>query len=955
MRKLLLLTIGLMVGFACANALDLKLLPETQKLSVGVDSVRSIYDENTDDAIVRKFNVKPLSDSDYGEWADYQKVDISAIRSLFVQYGFNDTQTAYDSGIVNVQRRVRVSDPSFFELKFENVLGSTDLIAYVDELTGDVCFYEQETSVPNLTGSGTYEYLHFFTTGCTLYRDGVAELYIWALISDGYGYRSNWPLILPGEWSEPTRVGRYVPETDSYSSLKLFIEKLGNPDVVWEDAIEVDKSVNLEFPNRQRLIFRKLINGKDLYIEKSSSRGEILIREKPQNLGLIMGGNYFDGTKELTCNIYGIDIYEKTHSFVLTLAFPRNDEYSVSETKTILFTEEGHEPPTSALVGSNFISSGQETATFMVSSSGEVDEWRLYVLKSMLDRQEFFKAMQGNEANVSYVVVNEENVTIQCDTLGISNTLFLAPMGIIDGKMKQAGPYSGITAYRNVPLEGEWEEWGEGKMTDVLAFPHLGYCVVGAECDDVPALSPAERQVMVERRKDAPGIIRIPDPYKGNYPYKDMMRMFDTDDIFYLVIDTTDPSRVTAERTLTGTLDGSSYGFVVFDPEYSEYGKCLDKKVVFTNNLLWDNSVPFKPYNMPQLILELPGYKDYTVTIDTIDSTGDKITVGNMSENVISVDMALVPAQEYNSYYPERMCERVINGDEDLIIQNYPVKAGESLSVEIAALARSVSRRAATLPFGRYRVVVVPRDADGNTHYGIVSDEVEYKVEWNYLGVAEINENAILIVSPLPEGGVNMTAEVYEDPLNPGFYMLKDCYKGYAEQINAWFGDNVVSEYVPNSLYIDARDPNRVNLVADAEFGQFPNSKGFNTGVFADFGSENSGYNGFQFINTMSNVLGRTDEEFFGKKEGNYISFDVNSLVTSWTETSDIYYIENFLVIKLPDNDYSGADDIVDADNSDYPVEWYNLQGIRINIGNAPSGIYIRRQGIVSEKVYHRR
>lgn len=40
-----------------------------------------------------------------------------------------------------------------------------------------------------------------------------------------------------------------------------------------------------------------------------------------------------------------------------------------------------------------------------------------------------------------------------------------------------------------------------------------------------------------------------------------------------------------------------------------------------------------------------------------------------------------------------------------------------------------------------------------------------------------------------------------------------------------------------------------------------------------------------------------------------------------------------------------------DADNDSMPVEYYNLQGIRMNGENLPAGLYIRRQGSKTEKI----
>lgn len=49
-------------------------------------------------------------------------------------------------------------------------------------------------------------------------------------------------------------------------------------------------------------------------------------------------------------------------------------------------------------------------------------------------------------------------------------------------------------------------------------------------------------------------------------------------------------------------------------------------------------------------------------------------------------------------------------------------------------------------------------------------------------------------------------------------------------------------------------------------------------------------------------------------------------------------------------NGSAGVDDVV-VDNSDAPVEYYNLQGIRVNADNLTPGIYVRRQGTEVTKI----
>ena len=54
---------------------------------------------------------------------------------------------------------------------------------------------------------------------------------------------------------------------------------------------------------------------------------------------------------------------------------------------------------------------------------------------------------------------------------------------------------------------------------------------------------------------------------------------------------------------------------------------------------------------------------------------------------------------------------------------------------------------------------------------------------------------------------------------------------------------------------------------------------------------------------------------------------------------------------KKPDSTTGITDITVDVDNLNAPVEFYNLQGIRVNGDNLTPGIYVRRQGSAVSKI----
>lgn len=54
--------------------------------------------------------------------------------------------------------------------------------------------------------------------------------------------------------------------------------------------------------------------------------------------------------------------------------------------------------------------------------------------------------------------------------------------------------------------------------------------------------------------------------------------------------------------------------------------------------------------------------------------------------------------------------------------------------------------------------------------------------------------------------------------------------------------------------------------------------------------------------------------------------------------------------VRLGAGQLTGIEDILDRESDDSPVEYYNLQGIKIE-NELPAGVYIRRHGKKAEKV----
>ena len=81
--------------------------------------------------------------------------------------------------------------------------------------------------------------------------------------------------------------------------------------------------------------------------------------------------------------------------------------------------------------------------------------------------------------------------------------------------------------------------------------------------------------------------------------------------------------------------------------------------------------------------------------------------------------------------------------------------------------------------------------------------------------------------------------------------------------------------------------------------------------------------------------------ELAGKQYG---QLRIGAIRGSWTQDLSI---DNIYIGEL---ELAGIGSVAAPDNSDLPVEFYNLQGIRVD--NPANGIYIRRQGNTAPKVH---
>lgn len=77
----------------------------------------------------------------------------------------------------------------------------------------------------------------------------------------------------------------------------------------------------------------------------------------------------------------------------------------------------------------------------------------------------------------------------------------------------------------------------------------------------------------------------------------------------------------------------------------------------------------------------------------------------------------------------------------------------------------------------------------------------------------------------------------------------------------------------------------------------------------------------------------------------------INMVALSTSTTQETAQLNGFTVVYVADDSAVAGLEGVDADNSDAPVEYYNLQGVRVAADNLTPGIYVCRQGSKVSKV----
>lgn len=549
----------------------------------------------------------------------------------------------------------------------------------------------------------------------------------------------------------------------------------------------------------------------------------------------------------------------------------------------------------------------------------------------------------------------------------------------------------------NIDDNYEWETRGEGLFDPTrLARFYTEYLSRYTNNKLTPEIRQIKDpyKVTVQERKDAPGVYRIVNPYGPGTPFADIDSVrysftdenyadttyyfdnpdwivFDHSEPYYIVIDTRDPAKPFVESRNCGMRISNGLGAWTING-------CRNESLLYssTNNMLSiKDGIIAAGFSSDEFTLRLPDAidvipnfectyeenEDNKTVIETMftmhDATATYVDITyELPIDAYMAKFALIPLEEYDEL---TVVDKIISGEiESTECRNYGMSETIRLKIPEASASEAAYKQLTISSSEEeedsksvYMVVVVTCDAYSRPRQ-CVSQNIAIKNSslslGKKIGEATFRDPLLGIYS---FNGIKITdnilyADVYENPEKKGVYTLispwqfNNFYAPYSNQFVSHCEEN-------HNWVIDARDPERVTITKGyTGFNDVSAAQGHLYCV--DEASMNHIYLGHNFDVLDSSCFGKVTTDTDSEKR-----IDFNRLWIGVQADQDIngftsYYSDSLPVTVSFTLPTSGIDAVTpDDDNS--PVEYYNLQGIKV--AEPAPGIYIRKQGEKTSKV----
>lgn len=505
----------------------------------------------------------------------------------------------------------------------------------------------------------------------------------------------------------------------------------------------------------------------------------------------------------------------------------------------------------------------------------------------------------------------------------------------MDANDHYIGVYTMECLTSNLAPAGTWQSIGRG----IWRHPYLNTYQYNEFLDDntvntVYVEFPADKlqwEVEIEKRTDTDReIYRVVNPYSPSCALADTFNdtldkiyrgdeapyrpdAFRTDDTFWFVFDVTDPKNITFESGRPNGSGNSHFMSTIFHASSLYESEYRDKRLIIPH------------FDFSSLIIELPGYRG--IGFQQTDDDYSNV-IGNVAPDTKEIRYIIMPAQLQKPTEAEFTAEaaRIADGSTSYAVHTVtPQAASDPGSGNVVVLPyKSLTDAPAWM-------LIVPIDNTGKAFDHFVAP-LSYRYE-EYTGVTVTEELlSPFTTEPLFFGAFNDLTAVRtvspEDP-NTDIYTLPNPYT----QDPGWYSHLTVHS----------------NPVGDWSFRHTHDTGDGNEYIY--FGIIPTGLSIDEIYDSGDYYLYASVAD--GTRDGDKFTFPIIYVGLEGTEYAQTPLFDGAcFTINIPGAGSNGIDNVkADTGNdANAPVEYFDLQGRRVT--NPSAGIYIRRQGGHSSKLY---
>lgn len=881
--------------------------------------------------------VRAAADEDYTEWvsegvATMPLYGLQAIENTFNSYRRDGDEEIFFARSSEVYSRALKSDSTAVQYKFANFLGYGDVVFEMDMDSLVSSLPRTELSIPVPTGYREQFGTESISISALVVYAPTTKIFtfqnLFFYLFDYTGYRCDsvqfaLPLYSDDEFGEWTSLGEATVEGAALQNIQNSINSYcsaGEDTVTFVYTTEVMTRKLRADESIVQYKFCNLLGYNDISVIIDDATLQGIIERTVTGMPVPTGLKEEVGCKAIEVFATSVSYSPATKIFNIPYfrLYIASTYFFDCKSVEIKLPGANEDAGIKHTVRSGGLKSTDPSITYSMELTG-VDHLRYITRHRSISFDELDSLAIGA---IDYQTTTDEITVNFTEGFGYYAVLALA----MDADDKYLGIYDSWGMRSNLATEGTWESVGRGTW-HYEGRPTFEYYDSAADTT-ITYTFPEDKftwEVEFEKRTDVDGeVYRVVNPYSSQCglaeSFNEVFRLiygedttrspFYDDDTYWFEFELKDGRIYTADRLLGISFNSSSWLYST--PQFYGYEYTM-KDYRLTIDTPYLTSASF--------VLDFPGYRGSG--IDLISDNGEAVDC-SAGSNVAKVVYTLVPATENKPTDAEfAAVAAAILGETD----QYEVHTAVGLEWGMGLVE---------LPYDKFItapswMVVAAVDADGRPFEHLVAP-LTYTIDIENVEMTEtllsfvydfsIEQNQVLngkftgltLHKSVSPDNVNKEVYTFPNPYvnDPGWFSY---FSLQHEAEVDWIFVHDRTEGVDSIYVIECQTGVHIEGLFDGDGPYF---------IFPRFDRAFKQGDAFYFHHAYSCVKGYSNQ------------FQTNG--------------DNYYVIKLNQSGGDSFTDMIADDNADAPIEYYDLQGRRVD-HPAAGGIYIRRQGTAVAKV----